>query len=235
MRTSSQRYFGALATRRGFTLAELLVVVSIIAILIAILLPVLNKAKAVALRTRCAAQVRQIMLGTQQYAIDYRSTYPSRGQPGGHPQEMKRTSNFRYNLNPIFVKPYLGNDIMFCPGLTETFDPTAEIDAEGEIEHAGYQYFVWPKHSYYWQVPKPYLEKVSQIEGRAPIWSCLTRVMGDWTVQAHGRPEAAGQPQGLNAAYNDGSAEWVDFPDLEVFWFVPFNGAPSNYWPIYRE
>lgn len=221
--------------KNRFTLIELLVVIAIIAILASLLLPAFNKAKAAAMRVACMNQVRHIMLGTQLYSIDNRGTYPSRGQPGGHPQEMKRTSNFRYNLNPIFIKPYLDNDIMFCPAMTEAFNAGAEIDADAEIEHAGYQYFVWPKHSYYWQVPKPYLEKPSQIKGRAPIWSCLTRIMGDGTVHAHGPPSAAGTFKGLNAAFSDGSVEWVEFKDTEMFWFVPYSGAPSNFWPIYRE
>jgi len=33
----------------------------------------------------------------------------------------------------------------------------------------------------------------------------------------------------------DGSAEWVDFADTEMFWFVPFSQGPSNDWPIYRQ
>jgi prepilin-type N-terminal cleavage/methylation domain-containing protein len=225
----------ATGLRHAFTLVELLVVVAIIALLLAILLPALNKAKAVAVRVRCTAQVRQIMLGTQEYAIDNHDNHPTRDQPGGHPHQMKRTVNFRYNLNPEFITPYLTHATMFCPGMTENFDAAAQIDLEEEILDASYQYFVWPENAYYWQVPKPHLEKPSQIKSRAPIWSCLTRIMGDGTVYAHGQPDDAGEPEGLNAAYSDGSAQWVDFAEAEVFWFVGFSGAPSSYWPVYRE
>ena len=70
------------SARRAFTLVELLVVISIIALLISILLPSLSAAKGAAVRVKCTAQVRQIMLGTTCYAADHRATYPQRRQPG---------------------------------------------------------------------------------------------------------------------------------------------------------
>jgi len=54
--------------RRAFTLVELLVVIGIIAILIAILLPVLNKVKEQANATKCAANLRELSKMWYQYA-----------------------------------------------------------------------------------------------------------------------------------------------------------------------
>lgn len=60
----------------AFTLVEMLVVISIIALLIAILLPTLNKARYNARLAMCAAQLRQLTQALNTYAIDHRSWYP---------------------------------------------------------------------------------------------------------------------------------------------------------------
>ena len=62
--------------RKGFTLVELLVVVTIIALLIGILMPQLRGAKAQAKRSACANNLRQIGIALQAYLVDNNDRFP---------------------------------------------------------------------------------------------------------------------------------------------------------------
>src|SRR5688572_32090267 len=62
--------------RTAFTLVELLVVVGIIAILVAMLLPALQRARAQSLSIACMSNLRQVYLGFSMYAHDFKENFP---------------------------------------------------------------------------------------------------------------------------------------------------------------
>src|SRR3954447_14996611 len=98
---------------RGFTLVELLVVIGIIAVLIGILLPALNKARKAARTTACLSNVRQLVLGEIQYVTDNKgSTSPYYNKGGIPPAE------FQIEWMQQVAKPEQMDKVRLCPEAT---------------------------------------------------------------------------------------------------------------------
>ena len=80
LRSSVSSVVSPSSKRRGFTLVELLVVILIISILIALLLPALAKARRLALRVACSANVRSLTMATIMYAGQNNGVLMANGQ-----------------------------------------------------------------------------------------------------------------------------------------------------------
>ena len=81
-RNRSETLIGSQAGRSAFTLIELLVVIAIIAILAALLLPALARAKDKALKAQCMSNLKQQAVGVVLYMSEFNDTFPSPGSGG---------------------------------------------------------------------------------------------------------------------------------------------------------
>lgn len=114
------------ATRRAFTLIEVLVVVAILAMLGALLLPVLVRAKAQARSVQCISNLRQLSLAAQLYWDDhdnrcfkYLSAYTNNGVTYWFGwMENGREGDRAFDATQGALYPYLqGRGVELCPAL----------------------------------------------------------------------------------------------------------------------
>jgi prepilin-type N-terminal cleavage/methylation domain-containing protein/prepilin-type processing-associated H-X9-DG protein len=129
---------------KAFTLIELLVVVAIIAILAALLLPTLSRAKQRAWSTACLSNVRQIGLASRMYANDHADALPRSAHQGASwvatlqpycggtnlwrcPRDSHPTRRYSFALNDYLLPPASGSNApdysqaSKVPTPTETF------------------------------------------------------------------------------------------------------------------
>jgi len=91
-------------SRRAFTLVELLAAIAIIAIIAALLLPVLARGKEKAYRTQCASNLKQLGIGVQLYADDHGDQLPGPLWAG-----LYDTYNNQLTTRmPYYIATYLG-------------------------------------------------------------------------------------------------------------------------------
>jgi prepilin-type N-terminal cleavage/methylation domain-containing protein len=119
------------AKKSAFTLVELLVVISIIALLMGILTPALASARRSAYKTACKQNLHGCAVGFRMYMDDNRNYMPSALYLPTMPTDDEKAKNIK-PLNVVMAKYLSGNEALKCPA-----DPQAKYFRE---QGSSYEY-----------------------------------------------------------------------------------------------
>jgi prepilin-type N-terminal cleavage/methylation domain-containing protein len=132
---------------RGFTLVELLIVTAIIVLLVALLVPALDRAVYHADLSRCAAQQRAVAMRCVDYAMDHRRTFPYRRGPLEDSDRLWKANNLSmevadYDLRPG-IRGYIDPNVLLNDPLNPARVDLVQTHPDSRVE-AGYNlWFGW--------------------------------------------------------------------------------------------
>ena len=221
--------------RGGFTLVELLVVIGIIAVLISILMPALNRVRDQANRIKCMNNLRGIMNAVMMYANENKSHLPFcnwAGYPAGHVGWLYK--------DPIIADPrhaetgivyfYLKETgILKCPLHTEKRTVGASENLTSYLMNGAVQdYGAYPgsfrvanrinkfkvQHVIFWESGE------TNLMNNGPPFNDGSSYPGEWLTERHGtgfRIAGGGAKGsgGASIACADGHTEWMSHKEYE--------------------
>jgi len=199
----------------GFSLPELLVVMTTISTLMAIMLPSLGRAREQARRVTCASNLRQLGFGLKMYAMDNDGKYPVE-RFCGNPQSILVQGLFPYYLasrnvfycpSAAAVEPYAQSNEYGGPG----GDSVINTDENWQRSYISYKYFSISRRDTRMPLPLTLSEYPHLLKDDSP--SCRW-LMSDWVRQntpVFPHMEKGGWGGGRNVLFSDTSVRFVRY------------------------
>lgn len=216
---------------RGFTLVELLVVIGIIALLVSILLPALQRAKEQSVRVKCAAHLHNVGASLHIYANDFKGKLPQHAS-----SPVWWLWDIPFGTRDALLKSGNKRETLYCAG-SSLLGHDQNADA---LWNYGGGYCV---SGYFWMMKRPnsnlpaffqppgqpnryrYHDKMtvkdaSRMEiASDPVLSVgnsFTNVKGGWSG-IHSTPHMRkSKPDGGNVLFLDGHAAWRPFNEMGI-------------------
>ncbi|MCE5340547.1 MAG: type II secretion system GspH family protein [Planctomycetaceae bacterium] len=241
--------------RFAFTLVELLVVISVIAALLAILLPVLNRARANAAKIVCAKNLGQISIAMGAYAVDWQNQIITAREFFFKPTKDNISKTWFVSLLPYVSKKVSINTvedifanspkIWFCPkdkdpyptgfynyphGKTLTSYALNGLCSDNEVYWSGPPLKLGPAGGFtYAQIPQPSsCMLMTETSYASQIYDAEHKNVQDFTVRRDGHHRMTSgfyHSQSMNVSYVDGHVGNIKGREVDA----DEKYIPSNY------
>lgn len=211
--------------RDGFSLIEMLVVIAIIALLAAMLIPLIGGVIEKGRRTSCSTNLKNLSAIMTSSATDHNDLYPRL-----HLEANRSPYWFDQKVRELNLVDYgLDREICYCPSNKKLWNRDDFWNWGGGTKESvwGYAYLAadtpWPKYyTYpdYEDVPKDeiFAKRTTDIPSDPIIWTDLNRQLGEFGWFGPGRQGAnhlkGSRPAGANEAFMDGHIKWVDWSEM---------------------